>query len=73
MNLLVDLPDICLFIVLFLKCWNGKNHLILSDIKQNLCFDYILLCSLALILNTVDMVFLLFCCLFSFKMQLYHS
>jgi hypothetical protein len=33
--------DMCLFIVLSVKCWNDKNHLILSSIEQDLCFDYI--------------------------------
>jgi hypothetical protein len=37
-----SLLDMCLFIVLVLKCWNCKNHLILSSTKQDLCFDYIL-------------------------------
>jgi hypothetical protein len=40
----------CLFIVLFMKYWNDKSHLILSSIKLDLCFDKIL-CSIALMLN----------------------
>jgi hypothetical protein len=62
--------DMCLFIVLFVKYWNDKNHLILFSIKLDLCFD-----KKFFLFNSPDVVhfkvwsFLLFLFLLSFYLQ----
>jgi hypothetical protein len=65
--------DMCLFIVLFVKCWNGKNHLILSSIKQDFCFGYILFVFISLDVEHFKVWSFCcscFCCLSNFPMHL---